>query len=219
MDEEMYAEDDLDMDDEDVMELDPYEEDDGDADAEEEIEEMLEALMEGEDAGDEDLAERRRRRRRRFRSRRARRRPVRTAQGRSAYRAPVSGRYVNQKQLKDAMDRVGRDVRRNALGIKSVNKRVGRVDARVNGVVSANRVQSRHINTLQRQARLDGALEFAASYDGTAVDVFQLLKGAVKSGMLDSTKGALANPLVIGGLGLLLKNPGVIGGLLARPSS
>lgn len=65
--------------------------------------------------------------------------------------------------------------------------------------------------------KLDGALEFAESYDGNTLDFISLFKGAVKSGMLDNTKGALASPAVIGGIGLLLNvfrnNPGMLMGL------
>ena len=45
--------------------------------------------------------------------------------------------------------------------------------------------------------------------------MYQLLKGATKSGFLGDGTGAMSNPLVIGGLGLLLNNPNLLSGILA----
>jgi len=193
--------------------------------AAEEVDDMLDALMLGED--EEDFGERRRRRRRSRRGRMAKRRPVRTAAGRSAYRAPVTKAFVTQNQLKDALGRVGKDIRRNAMGIKSVNTQLGRINGQLRDVVTVNGVQNGRLNKVDKQLQLDGALEFAQSFtvstDGGTTSLVlnfpQILKGAVKSGMLGDLKGTLANPLVIGGIGLLLNNPQVIGGLLGAKSS
>ena len=215
--EELYDDyDDLDDD----MEMELFDVEQEDDEDEDDIEDMLEAMMES-DEEDDDLSERRRRRRNRRRRRRNKsRRSVSTAKGRSAYRSPTSKKYVTHPQLKSALARVGKDVRRNALGIKSVNKKITGVDNRVDGVVSVNRVQSKNIGKLNRQMKLDGALEFAESIttndDGTlSLNLLPLLKGAIKSGMLGSSKGAFANPALIGGLGFLLNNPQIIGGLLS----
>ena len=219
---EEYDEDLVDFDDDLDMDFDDddeEEEDDIEYDPDE-IDEMLDEQLEPAD-DDDDLAERRRRWRRRRRRRRGRRqrRRVQTAKGRSSYRSPVPRSYVTQKQLKSALSRAGAESRRNAAGIKTVNARIGRLNGRVNGAVSVNRVQSRRINKLNKQMKLDGALEFAQSFDGQSIDVFQLLKGAVKSGVLGDTKGALSNPLVIGGIGLLLRQPGILTGLLSRTTA
>ena len=110
------------------------------------------------------------------------------------------------------------EVRRNAKGIKTVNAKVGRVNRRVTGVVAVNAAQSRQIGKLDKRVKLDGALEFAESWNGSQVDLFAVFKGAVKSGLLDNTKGAFASPVAIGGVGLLLNvlrnNPGGLGALL-----
>lgn len=179
----------------------------------EEINEMLEALMDEADE-DEDLAERRRRRSRRARGRRRRRVP--TAKGRSAYRSPVAKGYVTQKQMKAALGRVGKDVRRNASGIKAVNMQLKKVDTRLSGVVTVNRVQSKRIAGIDKRIKMDGALDFAESFNAATseINLYQVFKGAIKSGLLGDTKGALANPLVIGGIGLVLNNPGILGGFL-----
>jgi len=210
---EMY--DDIDDFDDD-MEMEFFDAFDDEEDDEDDVDDMLEALME-DDEDEDDLSERRRRRRKR--GRRSRRKAVRTARGSSAYRSPTSKKYVTHPQLKSALGRVGKDIRRNAIGIKSVNKRVGSIGRRVDGVVSVNRVQSKNIGQLKQQMKLDGALDFAESLsanpDGTlALNLLPLLKGAIKSGMLGSTKGAFSSPAVVGGLGFLLSNPQIFSGLL-----
>jgi hypothetical protein len=209
--------------------IDEIDEDDGDV--EDDVDSMLEAMMdedydEEDEDGVEDYSERRffgrrarRRAQARARKKAARGRAVRTARGKSAYRTPVSKKHVTHPQLKSALGRVGKDIRRNAIGIKSVNKRIGGLNGRVNGVVSVNRVQSRKIGKLGHQMKLDGALEFAESIstndDGSlSLNLLPMLKGAVKSGMLGGSKGALSSPAVVGGLGFLLSNPQIFGGLL-----
>lgn len=214
--EELY--DDFDEVDDD-MEMDFFDELDESDEDEEDIDDMLDALMESEEGEADDLADRRRRRRRGRRVRSRSRRGVRTAKGRSAYRAPVSKDYVTHSQLKSALARVGTDIRRNGMGIKTVNKRVAGFNRRVDGVVSVNRAQSKHIGQIKQQLKLDGALEFAEAIttneDGILeLNLLPLLKGAIKSGMIGKSKGALSNPALVGGLGFLLSNLEVIGGLL-----
>jgi hypothetical protein len=135
------------------------------------------------------------------------------------YRAPVApGGAVDQKQLHDALARVAADVKRNGEGIKTLNTRLGGLTTRVDDVVSVNQIQSRAIGKLDKQMKIDGALDLAESFTPGGISAFQLLRGAVKSGLLGEGKGALGNPLVIGGIGLVLNNPGILGGLLPRPN-
>lgn len=181
-----------------------------DAYSAEEMDEMLDGLV---DAAEEDseFSERRRQLRRKARPRKA----VSSARGNTAYRAPAGNQgYVTQKQLQESLTRVAGDVRRNAQGLKTLNAQVGKVSARVDGVVEVNRLQSRQLGKIDRQMKIDGALDIAGSFDGTGLDAFQLFKGAVKSGFLADQKGALGNPFVIGALGLLLNNPQILSGLL-----
>ena len=182
-----------------------------------EVDDMLDALM---DETEQDLAERRRRRRQQQQQRRG----VRTATGRTPYQAPVESGYVTQKQFKEAMGRVGEETRRNAEGIKTVNTRLGTLDGRVSDVVTVSKSQSRKIGALNTRMKLDGALDFASSFtlnttgDAVNLDLSQVLRGALKNGALGDGKGALSNPLVVGGIGFVLRNPGIISGLLTpRP--
>jgi hypothetical protein len=55
-----------------------------------------------------------------------------------------------------------------------------------------------------------------SSFDGNSLNAFQLLRGSIKSGFIGEPKGALGNPAVIGGIGLLLQNPGILGQVLGR---
>jgi hypothetical protein len=127
----------------------------------------------------------------------------------------VPKKYVTHAEFKKTTDIQDRKIARNGTGIKTVNSRVNGLKGRVDGVVTVNTAQSRYIRKLNKQMKIDAALEFAESYDGTSIDIYQILKGAVKSGMLDSTKGAFSNPLLVGGLGFLLRNPGFLGQLTA----
>jgi hypothetical protein len=176
---------------------------------------VLDALMES--ANEYDLAERKRKRgAQRGAQRGAARgqRPVPTANGRNAYREPGAASPnapVNQKQLKDALAQVATDVRRNAEGIKTINGRLGALDGRVSGVIGVAAAHGQQIAKLDRQLKIDGAFEFVESFNGTQVDVYQLLKGAVKSGFLGAEgKGVFSNPAVLGGIGLLLRNPSIL---------
>jgi hypothetical protein len=196
-----------------------------DAEGDTAVDAMLDSLMD--EAEVDDLSERARARSRgrgrgRAQQQQQRRQGVPTAKGASAYRAPAQSGYVTQQQLKEAMNRVGEETRRNAEGIKTVNARVGKLDGQVADVVAVTKAQSRRVGTLDTRMKLDSALDFAsalsiqtdASGATTLVpDFTQLLRGAVKSGAIGSEKGAFANPWVIGGIGLALR-PGFLSSLL-----
>ena len=167
-----------------------------------EVDEMLEGLV---DAGEDILAERSKKRRRR-----QKRGGGPAAQGGSAYRSPGNGAYVTQTQLKEALARVGTDIKRNGDGIKTLNTRFTGLNSRVDDVVVVNKVQSKELGKLGKQMKIDGALELAEAITfpaagGAELDPYRVLRGAVKSGMLGDAKGALGNPLLIGGGGLVLR--------------
>ena len=206
-----------------VIDADDYEtyddiddEDYGEEDEMDAADEMLDAMVEGlDDADPEELADffwRRKKRRRR------KARKVPTARGRNAFRRAAKGRYVTQAQLKSALGRVGRDVRRNAVGIKQVNGRINGVSNRVTANSRVNRIQGSQIGKLQKLHKAEGVLEFVQAYNPETggLDAFQLLKGAVSSGLLGTGKGGMHNPYVLGGIGLLLRNPNALGGLLGQ---
>jgi hypothetical protein len=175
-----------------------------------EMDEMLDGLIES------DYPERKRRSRGR---RGGNSKPVPAARGGSAYRPPAApGGAVTQKQLQDSLGRVASDVKRNGEGIKTINAKLGGLTTRVDDVVSVNRIQSRELGKLDKRLKIDGALDLAESFAPGGLSAFQLLRGAVKSGFLGEGKGPLGNPLIIGGIGLILNNPGILGGLLPRPN-
>lgn len=108
----------------------------------------------------------------------------------------------------------GTEVQRNAQGIKAINDRITALDSKVNqavGVIARDRAA---IRKMEKLTKIDGALDLASSFDGNSLDVFQVVKGSFKSGFLGEPKGALGNPAVIGAIGLLLKNPGILGSVL-----
>jgi hypothetical protein len=185
----------------------------------EEVDEMLDVLL---DESDEDLSEKRARRNKARKN--GRRKGVKTASGRSAYQAPAAENGpVTQKQFKEAMGRVGEETRRNAEGIKTVNDRFGRLDTRVDGVVSVSTLQSSKIRALDTQMKIDGALDLVQGFEITKVDgmmqltpdLTHILKGVVKNGVLGNGKGALSNPWVIGAVAMTLKM-GVLDNLIAN---
>lgn len=191
----------------DEMDLDDYAEDDDDDD---DFDDMLEAMM---DDDEDDLSERRRRRR--GRSRRSR------ARGRNR-----PHRRTLRKRVPTARSRRGPS-KQNAKGIKVVNKKVAAVGGSLDDVIAVNKVQSSNIGKLNRQVRVDGAMDFAKGLElkqvkdanGKTVlalspDLTQLYRGAVKSGMFGDLKGLLSNPVLIGGLTFLLNNPGLLKGIL-----
>ena len=185
-----------------------YDESDGGGYGMSEMDEMLDGMIES------DYSERKRRRGKRGGGNK----PVPAARGGSAYRPPAApGGAVSQKQLSDSLTRVAGDVKRNGEGIKALNAKVGGLTTRVDDVVAVNGIQSRELGKLDKRLRIDGALDLAESFSPGGISAFQLLRGAVKSGFLGEGKGALGNPLVIGGIGLVLNNPGILGGLLPRP--
>jgi hypothetical protein len=208
--------------DSDVLEMDEsLDTDEDEAYDQGEVDEMLDALI-GEQ--DEDYAERRRRRSQNRKRAAKQRKGVPTAKGRSAYQEPGEKGFVTQKQFKEALARVGEETKRNAEGIKTVNTRFGKLDSRIDGVVSVSTLQSGKIRSLDTRMRIDGALDFAQSFNivtgddnslGLQPDFSQMLRGAVKNGVLGNGKGALSNPWVIGGIALVIRNPGIVGGLLA----
>lgn len=165
------------------------------------VDEVLDALM---DADDDDYSERRK-------PRRVRRVGKRTGGRKGGIFGPVpTARLRAYRGLRY-------EVRRNGRGIRAVNRKVGRVNRRVGRAVAVNASQRRRIGKLDKRVKLDGALEFAESWDGTQIDLFSVFKGAVKSGLLDDTKGIFASPAAIGGAGLLLNvlrnNPQGLGAL------
>jgi hypothetical protein len=184
-----------------------------------EVDAMLDSLMEG---VDEDLSERKSGRNARGRNGQQRR-GVPTAKGGSVYRAPgTQNGYVTQQQFKEALARVGEENRRNAEGIKTVNARFGKLDGQVTDLVTVTQSQSKRIGSLDTRMKLDSALDFASAFtlesNGTTTALTpnfgQLLRGAVKGGMIGNSKGAMSSPWAIGALGVVLSNPGILGNIL-----
>jgi hypothetical protein len=195
--------------------LDTYQESDS---YDTETDEMLDSLLE---EADEDITERSRKGKRRGRP--PRRKGVPTAKGAQTYRSPAApGGYVTQQQFKEALGRVGQETKRNAEGIKTVNVRVGKLDGQVTDLATVSKSHSKRIGTIDTRMKMDGALDFASAFSmqtdtaGTTTlvpDFTQLLRGAVKNGVLGDGKGALSNPWVVGGIGLALR-PGFLGSIL-----
>jgi hypothetical protein len=193
----------------DDMELEDYP--DVDEDIEDfgpsEVDEMLDGLVESA----EDYAERKRRNKARGRGRSRANKPVPTAPGRNAYRSPTDSGYVSQKQLREALTRVGVDIKRNATGIKTVNTRLNGIITRVDDVMSVSSIQSKRIGRLDKRTKNDAVLELVGSLQSTnGLSIFQAYKSAVGGGLIGEGDGAFGNPLVIGGIGLLLANPNIL---------
>jgi hypothetical protein len=108
------------------------------------------------------------------------------------------------------------DAQRNGQGIKALNDRLNALDAKLNQTVSVVAKDRAAVRRLEKLGKIDGALDLVSSFDGTSLDTFQLLRGSIKSGFLGEPKGALGNPAVIGAIGLLLRNPGILGQVLGR---
>jgi hypothetical protein len=111
------------------------------------------------------------------------------------------------------------EAQRNGQGIKALNDRINALDTKVDQAVKAISQDRAAVRRLEKLGKIDGALDLAQSLnvaaDGkTSLDVFQVVKGSLKSGFLGEPKGALGNPAVIGAAGLLLRNPGILGGIL-----
>lgn len=110
-----------------------------------------------------------------------------------------------------------RDIKRNAIGIQQVNKRAASVSNRVSANSRVARIQNMQIAKINKLQKALGVLEFVQAYnpDTQELNTFQLLKGAVASGMLGTGKGTLHNPYLLGAVGLFLNNRnGSLGGLL-----
>lgn len=200
----------------DFVELDEAYDDSDEDYGTEDTDDVLDSLMESSGSGY--LAERKRGRGRRGRTPK---RGVKTARGKPAYRTPPpsAGGAVSQTQLKEALGRVGDEDRRNAEGIKTINARLNTLGGQVDGVLAVTASQTRTLTRIDKQMKIDGAFEFVEAFTptqaGASINVYQLLKGATKSGFLGDGTGAMSNPLVIGGLGLLLNNPNLLSGILA----
>ncbi|MEL7197793.1 MAG: hypothetical protein AAGL10_05695 [Pseudomonadota bacterium] len=183
-----------------------------------EEEEMLEAVLDESFEGDYDydeIDERRGKRRRRGRrgrrgglfGRRGKRRGVPTASRRQAYKRPPSRNYVTHAQLKKVADTQDRKIARNGKGIKTVNSRISSVNSRVSSVARVNAAQSRRLKSIKNKMKIDAALDIAEAYDGNEISLYQLYKGALKSDLIDTSKGAFSNAGVAGGVGFVLNNP------------
>ena len=121
---------------------------------------------------------------------------------------------ASRNEMRSGLSRVSSGVRRNAAGIKRLKQHLLRVDRRVTHVQRVSRAQEKHLNKLKKQVELDAALEFAqsvSSVDGTTkIDMFQLFKGAVKSGMIGPEMGPVSHPLSVVAIGVLLNNEGLL---------
>ena len=106
------------------------------------------------------------------------------------------------------------EMQRNGQGIKAINDRINALDSKVNQAVGVIAKDRAAVRRLEKLGKIDGALDLASSFDGSSLDVFQVLKGSLKSGFFGEPKGALGNPAVIGAIGLLLRNPGILGQVL-----
>lgn len=213
MDHELYSEYDeqfFDDQEEEFDEEEDFDEEDYDVeDYDEDVDEMLDALTEEDGSYPDELSEISRGRRRRMsrrRMRNRRRKSVPRAKSRTAYRRPTAAGFVTHKQFKSALGRVNGGQRRNAAGIRTLTSRLKSSDKRISAIASVNRIQSQRIASLQTQQKIDGALDIAQAWspDGQ-IDLFPLMRGVIKSGFLGTPKGLLANPLVIGGVGVLLR--------------
>ena len=103
------------------------------------------------------------------------------------------------------------EAQRNGMGIKALNDRINALDSKVNQAIRVVAQDRAAVRKLEKLGKIDGALDLATSFNGTSIDVFQVVKGSLKSGFFGEPKGALGNPVVIGAVGLLLKNPGILG--------
>ena len=109
-------------------------------------------------------------------------------------------------------------MQRDGQGIKAINDRINALEGRVNeavGVIARDRTDIIRETKLRK---VNGAFELVQSLDPVThnIDVFQVLKGSFQSGFFGEPKGALGNPAVIGAVGLLLRNPGLLGGVFGR---
>jgi hypothetical protein len=108
------------------------------------------------------------------------------------------------------------EAQRNGQGIKAINDRINILDHKVDQAVRAIAQDRAAVRRLEKLGKIDGALDLASSFNGTSIDVFQVLRGLFKSGFLGEPKGALGNPAAIGLTGLVLRNPSIISGILGK---
>lgn len=100
---------------------------------------------------------------------------------------------------------------RNASGIKALNDEHARTRRAVQAVGKISAEHDEQLAMMKRQLERDGAITFAEAVDPQGqLDLFQVFKGAVKSGLLNDAPNLLNHPLSIGVLALLLKNPELI---------
>lgn len=121
-----------------------FDEDDDDdfEDDDDDIEDDDDALLAFED-DDDDVERRRRRRRRRRRGRRPK-----TARGRGYFQRQLKG-YVKRTELRAALAKVGRDVRRNGTAIKRNAGRISSNASRISAVARSNSQQTKDIAKLR----------------------------------------------------------------------
>lgn len=189
---------------------------DYDDDAETALDELYEALMDAQESGDlgelmDSFDEKKRR---------PRKRPAR---GRTPPIRPLLRQLPSQLPKKGGSCCIDPRVSRDLVTLKQQNAQQDRKLRDIEGLarknLSVNTLQTKSIGKIHKQMKLDGALDFASSIamtsSGLEINLAHVLKGAIKSGMLGDPRGALGNPLVIGGLGVLLNNPSILSGLFA----
>jgi hypothetical protein len=103
------------------------------------------------------------------------------------------------------------DAQRNGMGIKALNDRINALDTKVDQAVRVVAQDRAAVRKLEKLNKIDGALDLASSFNAGSIDVFQVVKGSYKIGAFGEPKGALGNPVLIGAVGLLLRNPGILG--------
>jgi len=147
--EDLLIEDDVEDDDYDDDDFDDIDseygfdlEDDDDDDDDDDDEELI-ALESGDDVEF-------RRAIKRIRNRRKRRRNKKTAKGRGYFKRQLRRGFVTKKQLQASLSRVGKDVRRNALAIKSNDRDIARNASRISTVSKVNRAQTKALAKIRK---------------------------------------------------------------------
>jgi hypothetical protein len=146
----------------------------------EEIEDLLDELAAEDEGEAADILERRRRRRRRRRPRGRRRVP--SASGRGYYRQRPSRNYVTQAQLQAGLERVARDVRKNASGIKVVNSRLKSLSAsHSRDIARVNAAHDRDVAQLKKDIKKaqESALLMSLLTQPTARDLTDAAKADI----------------------------------------
>lgn len=155
------------------------------------------------DGWDDDDIERRRRRRRRRRRHR-----VHTGKGRNYFQTQLKG-YARKSELKRALSRVGRDVRKNAKAIRGNASRIASNRSRISSVARINSRQSKEIAKLRaeqaQQQQMQMLMSLLQGNDREFTD-YQEVKDA--NGRTTSIKVtekrdsfAVLLPLLLGGMG------------------